>query len=126
MTMTKFLMFFVAFSFLVVINAQAQSKKEAEVQIQTSAQCGMCKDRIEEALSFTKGVTFAELNLDTKIVTVHYKTKKTDIEAIKKAITETGYDADEVAAEPKAYNKLPKCCQKGGHDGMDMKENHKD
>jgi len=124
--MTKFLMFFVAFSFLVVINAQSQSKKEAEVQIQTSAQCGMCKDRIEEALAFTKGVTFADLDLDTKIVTVRYKSKKTDIEAIKTAISDTGYDADEVEAEPEAYSKLPKCCQKGGHDHNDEKHDHQE
>lgn len=98
----------------------AQNIKETEVQIKTSAQCDMCKDRIEEALAFTKGVTYADLDLDTKIVTVRFKTAKNDKDGILQAVSETGYDADEVLAIEKAYNKLPTCCKKGGM------ENHHD
>jgi hypothetical protein len=31
------------------------------------------------------------------------------------ALVRTGYDADEMKADPEALNLLPKCCQPGGH-----------
>ena len=84
------------------------------LKIKTSAQCEDCKERIENKLSFTKGVKSAKLDLTTKEVTVVYDSKKTNPELIKTAITKVGYDADTVPAEKKAYDKLPKCCKKGG------------
>ena len=96
--------------------AQAQEKQEKfqTVVIQTSAECGDCKDRIEEALNYTKGVVFAELDLETKKVTVKFATKKISLQQVKEAISAIGYDADEVKAEPKAQRSLPKCCQPNG------------
>jgi copper chaperone CopZ len=82
------------------------------VEIQTSAVCDMCKETIENQLAFTKGVTAAELDVKTAIVTVSYKTNKTTIEDIRAAINEVGYDADDSPAEKKAYDNLHHCCQK--------------
>ena len=31
---------------------------------------------------------------------------------LKKAVTKVGYDADDLPADPKAYDDLPKCCKK--------------
>ncbi len=87
------------------------------LKIKTSAQCGDCKERIENKLNFTKGVKSAKLDLKTKEVTVVYDSEKIKPEAIKAAITKVGYDADEVPANEKAYQKLPKCCKKGGMEG---------
>lgn len=86
------------------------------LKIKTSAQCGDCKERIENKLNFSKGVKSATLDLKTKIATVIYDSKKTNPEQIKAAIVKVGYDADTMPADEKAYNKLPKCCQKGGHE----------
>jgi len=86
--------------------------KTAEIKIKTSSQCDMCKERIEEALAFEKGVKKAELNIETKIVTVSYKKGKTDPAALRKAISKVGYDADDVVANKDAYSKLPACCKK--------------
>lgn len=97
-------------------NVNAQNKKTEEVTIKTSAQCDMCKERIEKALAFEKGVKKANLDLTTKEVTVTYSPKKITVEQIKKAIAGAGYDADNVMADEKAYAKLPKCCQKGGEE----------
>jgi mercuric ion binding protein len=95
--------------------AKAQDKKASSETaiIQTSAQCGDCKDRIEELLNYTKGVTFAELDLVTKKVTVKFKLSKINLIEIKKKISDLGYDADEVKANPSAKAKLPECCQSG-------------
>ena len=96
--------------------AMSQDSKYKEVEIQTSAQCGSCKTRIEDALNYMSGVKYAELDLETKKVTVKFNTKKTSLDAVKTKIAETGYDADDVAAHKEAYSALPACCQKGGHD----------
>jgi len=93
---------------------QNQSKFK-EIKIKTSSECKMCKERIENALAYEKGVKSSSLDVESKILTVTYDTLKTTPEKIRKAVTKVGYDADDMPADPKAYQKLPVCCQKGGH-----------
>jgi copper chaperone CopZ len=96
--------------------AQQETKKKTEtIEIRTSAVCGMCKDKIETALNGTKGVKYATLNMTTKAVTVKYRPEEVTPDQLRAAITATGYDADDVPADPKAYEKLHACCKKGGH-----------
>ncbi len=82
------------------------------VKIKTSAQCEMCKKRIEDRLNNEKGVKWVNLDLATKYVEVRYDSKKTSVDKIRKAISEVGYDADSVKANEEAYSKLPGCCRK--------------
>ncbi len=93
--------------------AQNEKNVSEVIKIKTSAVCGMCKDRIEKGLAFEKGIKDVSLDLDTKIVSVTYKSKKTNPEKIRMAISKLGYDADEIPASVKAYEKLPACCKKG-------------
>jgi len=65
-------------------------------------------------LNFTKGVSFAELNLETQDVTVKYSTKKMTPEKLRGIINELGYDADATKAKPEALENLPSCCKPGG------------
>jgi len=81
------------------------------VDIKTSAKSELCKDKIEEALVYTSGVKDAVLNLDTKIVTVKYKTAKISKTKILKIITDLGYDADDQKKNKDAYKKLPAKCK---------------
>jgi periplasmic mercuric ion binding protein len=92
--------------------AQENNKKEDVIKIQTSAQCEMCKEAIEKALAYESGVISSDLDLETKIVTVKYKPKKTNPDKIRLAISKAGYDADNIAADQKAYKELPNCCKK--------------
>lgn len=92
----------------------AYSQKVQTKVIHTSAECGACKDRLEEVLNYTSGVKFAELDLETMDLTVKFKTAKISLDEIKVLITETGYDADELKANPEAVEKLPACCKPGG------------
>ena len=89
-----------------------EKKKIEEVKIKTSAICGMCKERIESNIKFEKGVTFVELDNKTKIATIKYRTKKTNPDKLRQAISKLGHDADDVLADKKAYDKLPACCKK--------------
>jgi periplasmic mercuric ion binding protein len=97
-------------------NQATAGNRVETVAIQTSAQCGMCQAKIEKALFKAPGVVTGTLDLETMIVTVKYDSKTTGPEAIRTLIASVGYDADDVAADPEAYAKLPRCCQKGGHD----------
>lgn len=107
---------FATFIFLIFGTSFGQKKAASEtVVIQTSAQCGDCKERIENILNYTKGVKFAELDLETKKVTVKYAASKISVQEIKEVIVKIGYDADELKAKKEAIEKLPKCCQPNGH-----------
>ncbi len=92
-----------------------KADKYSEIKIKTSSQCDMCKETIEKAMAFEKGVKTSDLDVKTKVLTVKYEAAKTTPEKIKLAISKVGYDADDVKADPKAYSKLSPCCQKGGH-----------
>jgi copper chaperone CopZ len=98
-----------------LMSTLSYGQKSMTSQIQTNAQCGDCKERIEGKLNYTKGIKFAELNDQTKIVTVKFDPKKIDLLAIKQIIAKIGYNADEVKAAKEDVEKLPKCCQPNGH-----------
>lgn len=91
-----------------------ENKKTAEIVIMTSAECGTCKKVLEGKLNYIKGIRFAELDVATKKLTVSYSTKKISADEIRKIISETGYDADDVPANASSQNALPACCQPGG------------
>jgi periplasmic mercuric ion binding protein len=102
--------------FFVLLSTVSFAQKSITSQIQTNAQCGDCKERIEGKLNYIKGIKFAELDDQTKIVTVKYDPGKIELLTIKKTIAKIGYDADEVKAAREDVEKLPKCCQPNGHD----------
>lgn len=112
--MKNLILLSISFAFTITSWSQKAPKTQS-VNIQTSAQCGDCKSRIESILNYTKGVKSSDLNLETKVVLVVYRPKKTNYLAICKAIAEIGYDADATKANPQAVSALPKCCQPGGH-----------
>lgn len=103
----------IAGAFISPARAQEKKKNYEEVQIRTTAVCGMCEERIETNIAFEKGVKKVELDDKTKIVTIGFDPRKTDAGKLRTAISKLGYDADDVAADPVAYEKLPACCKKG-------------
>jgi periplasmic mercuric ion binding protein len=90
------------------------AQKAEKVVIKTSAECGDCKERIESKLNYTKGIAFAELDYETKELTIKFKSDKITLAEVKKIVSELGYDADEVKANEEEQKKLPACCQPGG------------
>lgn len=107
------LLFTMLFSFSNTLSAQtADDNGKQYVEIKTSAVCGSCKHTIESALSKVDGVESAKLDVDTKVVAVKYDGSKTNADAIKTAITKSGYDADDMPADKAAYDHLDGCCKK--------------
>ena len=84
------------------------------VKIQTTAVCGMCKDRIEGVLSAVEGVKSARLDLTTKKVKIKYDDALQSESSLRAIIAQIGYGADEVPADQAAHEALPGCCQAGG------------
>ncbi|ALW87409.1 MerP protein [Hymenobacter sedentarius] len=101
-------------------NAQAQTAPAtaaktgnvATAQFKTSAVCDMCKARLEKSLAYEKGVQSATLDVPSKVLTVTYRPDKTTPANLRTAVQKTGYDADELTADARAYNRLPDCCKK--------------
>lgn len=113
MNMKKFFVMLMILPLLFGQSVSAGAKKETkEIAIKTSAQCKMCKDRLESTMIYEKGVKKVTLDLETKILTIKYRADKTTPENLKLAVSKIGYDADEVPADPKAYEELPACCKK--------------
>src|SRR4030095_102678 len=112
LNMKKFVLFVLA-SVGMSIMAFAQTKPLLTAKIATpTVQCDMCKERIETYLKRYDGVTYVNVNDKKKETTVKYLTDRTNIEIVKTAIANAGYDADEIAANPESYKQLPKCCKK--------------
>src|SRR5688572_11906265 len=102
------------------LQGQSQTKAIVTSNIKTpNALCQLCKDRIETYLKRYDGVLEVNVNYRKGETKVKYITDRTDIEQIKTAIANAGYDADDVEATPDAYTRLPKSCKKfvdgGGH-----------
>jgi len=91
----------------------AQRNAVQKVVIKTpTVQCEMCKDKIEKYLGREPGVSAVKVDYKKKTTSVTFLTDRNNIEQLKTAIANAGYDADDVTAEESAYNKLPKCCKK--------------
>ena len=102
-------LFFILVSLAISTAAKAQSK--ASETFKVYGNCGMCKKTIEAAALDTKGVKSATWDMDEDMITVVFDQAKTDVDKIKTAIAESGYDTDTHRAPDKAYDKLHGCCK---------------
>lgn len=106
---------------LFATSGNAQTKAVQTVKIATpTVQCEMCKKKIETYLKRYDGVGFINVNVKKKETTVKYITDRINIEEVKTAIANAGYDANDITANPDSYNRLPICCKKP-EDGGGMK-----
>ena len=72
--------------------------------------CGMCKERIENALT-DAGVQKADWDEDSHIVSVTYNPKKFNRLKMQKIVAAVGHDTYDVKAPKEVYNNLPHCCK---------------
>lgn len=117
--MKKFLFVAIAMAGL-SITGHSQTKPVLTSIIKTpNALCENCKIRIEAYLKRYDGVLEVTVYFRKGETKVKYITDRINIEEIKTAIANCGYDADDVPAAEDAYNRLPKSCKKfedgGGH-----------
>lgn len=98
------------------LGANAQKTTQKAV-IQTAIACDHCKvcascgGLLEKKLLKTTGIQMLTLDEKAMTITVIYNRKKTSLDAIRTAISELGYDADEVKASATGYAALDGCCK---------------
>jgi periplasmic mercuric ion binding protein len=109
-------------AFVTGMLSMASAQKAQTVTIKTpTVQCESCKQRIENTLAREEGVAKTVVNYKNKTTKVTFWTDRTNIENVKTAIANAGYDADDVSANEESYKKLPMCCKKP-EDGGGMKK----
>ncbi|MFL9483101.1 heavy-metal-associated domain-containing protein [Chitinophagaceae bacterium LWZ2-11] len=96
-----------AFAFA-CISVFAQGAKTETIKV--SGNCSSCKKHIETAANIP-GVTKADWNKDSKMLTLTYDPAKTSSDAVQKKIAGAGYDTEKYRADDKAYKNLDDCCQ---------------
>lgn len=95
------------------LTGYSQQSKPIVVKISTpTVQCEKCKKRIEDYLKVEEGILKVNVDFKQKKTTVTYLLDRTNLENIKTAIANAGYDADDVKAAEDIYKKLPTCCKK--------------
>lgn len=102
---------------LFISNVAVAQKSNQKAVIKTTLHCDHCKECETCGLKFStemlkiKGVRMYELDDKNMTFIVYYNPKKTTLEDIRTGISLLGYDADEVKADPKAYESLDGCCK---------------
>jgi periplasmic mercuric ion binding protein len=90
----------------------AQQKAVEKAVIKTPGlQAEICKTGVENFLVHEYGVSSVKADYKRHTVTVVWYTDRTNIENIKTALANMGYDADDITAEPSATKKLPPPCR---------------
>lgn len=107
---------------LALFSLSAKETKTEEFKVYGN--CGMCEQRIEKAAESVKGVTKADWDKESKMITVSYDKSKTDAHKIQMSIAKVGHDTDTHKATDEDYNMLPGCCKydrskstMSGHEG---------
>jgi copper chaperone CopZ len=118
--MKKLVLLIVAVAGIATVGFGQAKKGIQTVTIKTpTVQCESCKKRIEGILAREDGVSKSVVDFKRKTTKVTFFSERTNIENIKTAIANAGYDADDVTANEETYKKLPQCCKKpedgGGH-----------
>lgn len=96
-------------------NATAQTQNHKPTQTKTETikvwgACEMCKDRIEKTAKI-EGVSKAEWDIKTHMLTLVYDPSKVTNDNIQKKLAAVGHDTPKYKAEDKVYNSLPPCCK---------------
>lgn len=98
------------------MNSFSQIKDQSKVTITKTetfkvwGNCESCKARIEKAAKID-GVSKAEWNMKTKLLTLVYDPSKVKSDDIQKKIAAVGHDTWKYKADDKVYKSLPGCCQ---------------
>lgn len=104
------LIFFVLVAFTNPTFAQQKAIQKAVIHT-PGVLAESCKVSIENFLVHEYGVSSVRADFRRHTVTVVWYTDRTNIENIKTALANMGYDADDVKAEPDAYKRLPPACK---------------
>lgn len=85
---------------------------QAEISLPTMM-CSMCEQSISKTLMGIDGVKGVKVDFSNKTSQIAYDDKKISLKNIEEKISSIGYQANKLAADPLAYESLPRCCKVG-------------
>jgi len=106
----SFLLTFFFISAMTTLSAQKKATGDQTISFKVYGVCDDCKNRIELAAMDAKGVKKAEWDKQSNVLVLVGSSKMTK-ENVAASVAKAGYKSDVCAADPKAYAKLPGCCQ---------------
>jgi len=109
---------FILVIFFSVLMIGCNSASEEMVINTPTIQCGMCQKIIEVGLAKVDGVSNPRVDLKTKKTILLHDPEKTNTKSIEKIVSELGYQANNLKANPESYANLPACCKIGGMDKL--------
>lgn len=98
---------------LSISNGQTNAGTEASTmttKFKVLGNCGMCEKRIEKAATID-GVTVADWDVDSKMLTITFDPAKVKPSHVHKAVAAVGHDTEKVKAADEVYANLHGCCQ---------------
>jgi len=104
----KTLKFFIAIVALTISTVVFAATKTESIKV--SGNCETCKARIEKAAK-VDGVTKADWNTKTKVLTLVYDPAKVKSDDVQKKIAAVGHDTPKYKTTTAVYNALPGCCK---------------
>ena len=102
------LMLFLVMHTTTSVNAHSKNKQTETFKVWGN--CGMCEKTIEKSLKI-KGISSAEWNKDSKMISIVFNPKIITLPTIHKKIAGVGYDTELETANDEVYNNLHACCQ---------------
>lgn len=113
---SKYFFLFALFIFTSCSNLFPKSNKSITIQTKIYCNqcdyCAGCKTRIENFIKYINGVSFTKFDIVAQAITLQYNSLRTNPKKLRKAITEFGYDADDVPANTAAYKLFYPCCKR--------------
>lgn len=76
-----------------------------------TVKCGTCVKTVTNALKDLEGIKEVTVDRKTKMAAIKYDITKLKVADIEIAIAKSGYDANEVKHDKKAYDALDSCCR---------------
>jgi Cu(I)/Ag(I) efflux system membrane fusion protein len=92
-----------------VDHEMAEHATAEHTSFKVAGNCGMCKDRIENAALSVQGVHSAVWDGESQEVHLDFETGVSPDE-IQRAIAQAGHDTEDFKAPDEIYNDLPECC----------------
>ena len=93
---TKNLIISIIAVFMATLSVEAQNKKtnhNKTVTFEVTMTCENCKKTIEKNIAFEKGMKDMKVDLDNKLVTLTFDSRKNNEQKIIEAFSKLGYDA---------------------------------
>lgn len=91
------------------LSTLAQEPETVEGTFTALGNCGMCKTRIEKALTI-EGVNSVRWEKRTRRVTVEFLSPPLTLDSLQHLVAAAGHDTERFRAPDSVYAELPNCC----------------